>query len=123
MYGFGLLLWYLLAIVLFVLDLPLLLTPLISFGHCVVRLLRFTDSDYSFGIFWPLHWLSSLIYGFGLPLWYLLAIVLFVFLDLQLLISPLGSFGHCVVCLLQLTASDYPFDILDLRLLITPLIS
>jgi hypothetical protein len=45
--------------VLFVLDLQLLITPLVSFGHCVVCLLRFTDSDYSFGIFWPLRWLSS----------------------------------------------------------------
>ena len=64
----------------------------------------------------------SQIYGFGLPLQYLLVIVLFVFLDLQLLITPLVSFGHCVVCLLRFTASDYPFGILDLRLLITPLV-
>ena len=65
----------------------------------------------------------SQIYGFGLPLQYLLVIVLFVFLDLQLLITPLVSFGNCVVCLLRFTASDYPFGILDLRLLITPLVS
>ena len=64
----------------------------------------------------------SQIYGFGLPLQYLLVIVLFVFLDLQLLITPLVSFGNCVVCLLRFTASDYPFGILDLRLLITPLV-
>jgi hypothetical protein len=70
-------LWYLLAIVLSV-------------------LLRYTDSDYPFGIFWPSccqfffdirilitplvsfdHYVvsSSSIYGFRLPLWYLVAIV------------------------------------------------
>jgi hypothetical protein len=41
-------------------DLRLLITPLISFGHCVVS--------------------PSLIVGFWLPLWYLLAIVLSVLL-------------------------------------------
>jgi hypothetical protein len=86
--GFWLPLWYLLAIVLFV-------------------LLCFTASGYPylFGIFWPLYCLSffalrlpvtgtslvsfghcivcpSLLYGFWLPvpLWYILAIVLFVLL-------------------------------------------
>jgi hypothetical protein len=75
-------------------------------------LLWFTDSDYLFGIFWPLCCLfifdlqilitslvsfshcvvcSSSIYGFWLPLWYLLAIVLSV--------------------LLRFTDSDYPFGI------------
>jgi hypothetical protein len=58
-YGFWLPLWYLLAIVLSV-------------------LLWFMDSDYPFGIFWPLCCLS--------------------FFDLQILITPLVSFGHCVVC-------------------------
>ena len=119
-YRFWLLVWCLLAIVLSVLlwytdsdylfgifwplcflsffDLQILITPLVSFGHCVVcpsiyrfwlhlwyllaivlsDLLRFTDSDYTFGIFWPLCCLS--------------------FFDLQILISPLVSFGHCVVC-------------------------
>ena len=157
----------------------------ISFCHCVVCLLAivlsvllwFTDSDYPFGIFWPLCCLSffdlqiliislvsfghcvvcsSLIYRFWLPLWYLLAIVLSVllwftdsdylfgifwplcclfFLDLQILIIPLVSFGHCVVCsssiygfwlplwyllpnvlsvLLRYTDSDYPFGIFKL---------
>ena len=78
-------------------------------------LLRFTDSDYPFNIFWPLCCLSffdlrilitplvsighsvvfpSSIYGFGLPLWYLLAILL--------------SF------LLRFTNSDYPFGIFKL---------
>jgi hypothetical protein len=39
---------------------------------------RFTDSDYPFGISWPLYCLF--------------------FVDLLILIAPLGSFGHCIVC-------------------------
>ena len=237
-YGFSLPLWYLLSIVLsvllrfmdshypfgifcplcylFFLDLRILITPLVSFGHCdfcssqidgfslplwylfaivLSVLLRFTDSHFPFGIFWPLCFLffldlrnlitplvsfghcvfcSSQTYAFSLPLWYLLAIVLSVlprftdshypfgifcplcclfFLDLRILISPLVSFGHCVVCssqiygfslplwyllsivlsvLLRFTDSHYPFGILwslcclfflDLRILISPLVS
>ena len=237
-YGFSLPLWYLLSIVLSVLlrftdshypfgifcplcclfffDLRILITPLVSFGHCVVCssqiygfslplwyllsivlsvLLRFTDSHYPFGIFFPLFCLfffdlrilithlvsfvhcvfcSSQIYGFSLPIWYLLAIVFSVllrftdshypfgifcplcclfFFDLRILITPLVSFGHCVVCssqiygfslplwyllsivlsvLLRFTGSHYPFGIfcplcclffLDLRILITPVVS
>jgi hypothetical protein len=57
-------------------DLPLLIIPLVSFGHRIVCP-RFTTSDYPFGIFWPLHCLSC---------------------DLPLLIAPLVSFGHCIVC-------------------------
>ena len=175
-YGISLPLWYLLAIVfsvllrlthshypfgifwplccLFFLDLRILITPLVSFGHCVVC--------------------SSQIYGFSFPLWYLLAIVLSVllrfmdshysfgifcplcclfFLDLRILITPLVSFVHCVVCssqiyafslplwyllsivlsvLLRFTDSHYPFGIfcplcclffLGLRILISPLVS
>jgi hypothetical protein len=110
-----------------------LITPLVSFDHCVVcpssvygfwlplwylltivlsALLQFTVSDNSFGIFWPLCCLS--------------------FFSLQFLITPLVSFDHCVVCsssvysfwlplwylfaivlsaLLQFTVSDYPFGI------------
>jgi hypothetical protein len=74
-----------------ILDLRILITPLISCGHCVVCNLRFTDSDYPFGIFWPLCCLSSTIYGFWLPLWYLLAIVLSVIYDLRILTTPLVS--------------------------------
>jgi hypothetical protein len=108
-YSFWLPLWYLLAIIL--------------------SDLWFTASDYSFGIFWPLYYLAfdlrllitplvsfghyivcPLIYGFWLPLWYLLAIILSA---------------------LWFTASDYPFGIFwplyclsfDLQLLITPLVS
>jgi hypothetical protein len=129
MYGFWLPLWYPLAIVLYLLLL------------CMA-------SNYLFGIFWPLCclflfffyvWLlitslvyfghcvvcsSSSMYGFWLPLWYLLAIVLSLLLLLLLcmasnylfgifwplcclfffsfyewlLITSLVSFGHCVVC-------------------------
>jgi hypothetical protein len=51
----------------------------------------YTDSDCSFGIFWSL---CCLIHRFWFPLWYLLVIVLS---DIQILITPLVSFGHCVV--------------------------
>ena len=114
------------------LYLQLLITPLVSSGHCIV-LLWFTASDYLFGIFWPLYCLY--------------------FFDLRLLITPLVSCGHCIACtsliygfrlplwyllvialpvLLWFTASDYPFGIFwplhclyffDLRLLITFLVS
>jgi hypothetical protein len=81
---------------LFFFVLRLLITTLVSFGYCVVS--------------------SSLLYGFWLPLWYLLAIVLSVrlsftasdyrfgifwslcclfFFALRLLITALVSFGHC----------------------------
>ena len=227
MYGFWLPFWYLLAIVLSVLrcmdsdyrfgifwplcclsfDAWILITPLVSFGHCVVcplmygfwlplwyllaivlSVLRCMDSDYPFGIFWPLCCLSFNVwilitplvsfghyvvcpsmYGFWLPLWYLLAIVLSVLrcidsdypfgifwplcclsFDVWILITPLVSFGHCVVCpsmygfwlplwyllaivlsVLRCMDSDYPFGIFwplcclsfDVWILITPLVS
>ena len=145
----------------FIFDIGIRITPLVSFGHCVVSsssiyifwlplwyllaivlsvLLRYTESDYPFGILWPLccqfffdirilitslvsfgHYVvsSSSIYGFWLPLWYLLAIVLSVliryrdsdysfgifwplccqfFFDKRILITPLVSCGHYVVC-------------------------
>jgi hypothetical protein len=163
-YGFWILRWYLVAIVLYILrftasDYPfgimwplrcisfglrLLIVPLVSCDHCVVYpsvygfslslwyhvtivlyILRFTASDYPFGILWPLRCISFGLrllivplvscdhcvvypsaYGFWLPLWYLVVIVLYI---------------------LRLTASDYPFGILwplccisfGLRLLIT----
>ena len=135
-------------------DLCLLITPLVSFGHCIVCptsinafwlplcymlaivssvLLWFMPFDYPFGIFWPLYSLS--------------------YFDLCLLITPLVSLGHCIVCptsinafwlplcymlaivlsvLLWFMPSDYPFDIcwrlyrlsyFDLCLLITHLVS
>ena len=51
-------------------DLRLLVTTLVSCGHCVVCHLRFTASD--------------------LPLWYLVAIVLSVIYDLRLLVYHFG---------------------------------
>ena len=213
-YSFWLHLWYLVAIVLSVLqftasdytfgilwplyslsfNLQLLITPLVSCGHCIVCpssiysfwlhlwylvaivlsvLPRFTASDSTFGILWPLYCLSFFNLQLWLHLWYLVAIVLSVlprftasdytfgilwplyclsFFNLQLLITPLVSCGHCIVCpssiysfwlhlwylvaivlsVLQFTASDYTFGILwplyclsffNLQLLITPLVS
>ena len=175
-YRFWLHPWYLLAIVLSVLlwytdsdyplgifwafcclffyDLQILITPLVSFGHCVVCssmiyrfwlhpwyllaivfsvLLWYTDSDYPLVSFGHCVVCSSMIYRFWLPPWYLLAIVFSVllwytdsdytlgifwplcclfFYDIQILINPLVSFGHCVVC----SSMIY-------RNLITPLLS
>jgi hypothetical protein len=95
-YPFGIL-WPLYRLSYF--DLCLLITPLVSFGHCIVC--------------------PTLIYDFWLPHWYLLAIVSSVVLqcmssdypfvicwplyrlsyfDLSLLITPLVSFVHCIVC-------------------------
>jgi hypothetical protein len=116
---------------LFFFHLRILITPLVSFGHCVVC--------------------SSSIYGFWLPFWYLLAIVLSVLLRFPASDYPLVFLGHCVVCsssiygfwlplwyllvivlsVLRFTASGYPFGIfwslcclsfLDLPLLITLLV-
>jgi succinate dehydrogenase/fumarate reductase cytochrome b subunit len=117
----------------FFFGIRILITSLVSFGHCVVCsssvyrfwlplwyllavvlsvLLRYTDSDYPFGIFWPLCCL--------------------LFFGLRILITSLVSFGRCVVCsssvyrfwlpfwyllavvlsaLLRFTDSDYLFGI------------
>ena len=76
-YRFWLPLWYLVAIVLSV--------------------LLYTDSDYPFGILWPLCCLSFyiqiLITSFGI-LWPLCCLSFYI----QILITPLVSCGHCVVC-------------------------
>ena len=206
-YGFWLPLWYLVAIVLSVLlftasdyhfgilwplyylsfYLRLLITTLVSCGHCIIcpsiygfwlplwylvaivlSVLLFTASDYHFGILWPLYYLTFYlrllittlvscghciicpsIYGFWLPLWYLVAIVLSVLLFtasdyhfgilwplyymsfyLRLLITTLVSCGHCIIWP-SIYASDYHFGILwplyylsfYSRLLITTLVS
>jgi hypothetical protein len=114
-----------------VISLRLLITPLVSFSHCIVcplisgfwlplwyllvialSALWFTASGYPFGIFWSLHCLPF---------------------DLRLLITPLVSFGHCIVwpliygfwlplwyllvialSALWFTASDYSFGIYKL---------
>ena len=108
----------------FFFDIQILITPLESFGHCVVSsssiyrfwlpfwylvaivlsLLRFTASDYLFIILWPLSCLS---------------------LDLRRLITSLVSFGHCLVSHLNLFGILLPLSCLsfDLRLLITSLVS
>ena len=165
------------------LDLRLLIIPFVSCGPCIV----FPSSIYDFWL--PLWYLVAIvlsvfprfciichssIYDFWLPLWYLVAIVLSVLprfttydyhfgilwplyclsvIDLRLLITPLVSCGHCIVCpssiydfwlplwylvaivlsvLPQFTTSDYPFGImwplyclsfLILRLLIIPFVS
>jgi hypothetical protein len=173
-YGFSLSLWYLVAIALYILrftashcpfgimwplccisfGLPLLITPLVSCGHCVVYpsvygfslslwyhvtivlyILRFTVSEYPFGILWPLCCISlglrllitplvscdhcvvyPSVYGFWIPLWYLVAIVLYILrftaseylfgilwplccisFGLRLLNTPLASCGHCYI--------------------------
>ena len=139
-YGFWLLLWYILVIILSVLRLftasdyffgifwslycpyfvylRLLITSLVSFGHCIV--------------------LTSSIYGFWLLLWYILIIALSVlrlftafdyffgifwslycpyFVYLRLLITPLVYFGHCIV----LTSSIYGFWLLLWYILVTVL--
>ena len=54
----------------------------------VLSVLWLTASDYTFGIFWPLYCL---------------------YFDLRLLITPLVSFDHCIVCTLM--ASVYTFGI------------
>jgi hypothetical protein len=87
-------------------DVRLLITPVVSFVHCIVCI--------------------SSMYGFWLPLWYLLAIALSVPLrctasdypcgifcplhclylfDVRLLITPVVYFVHCIVC----TSSMYGF--------------
>ena len=129
-YPFGIL-WPLYRLSYF--DLCLLITPLVSFGHCIVCptsihafwlplwylltivssvILWFMPSDYHIGICWPLYRLS--------------------YFNVCLLITPLLYVGHCIVCpslicafwlpllymlaivssvLLQLMPSDYPFVI------------
>jgi hypothetical protein len=158
---------------LFFFDIRILITPLVSLPIALSVLLRYTDSDYPFGIFWSLGCLflfdirilittlvsvghcvfcSPSIYGFWLSLWYMLVIVLSVllrytdsnypfsfcwslcclFFDIRILITPLVSVGHCVVCSPSIYGSDYPFGIclslcclfsFDIRILITPLVS
>ena len=98
---------------LFFFDIRILITPLVSFGHCVVS--------------------PSSIYGFWLPLWYLLAIVLSVLLRYTDPDYPFGIFLAIVLSvLLRYTDSDYPFGIFwplcclfffDIQILITPLVS
>jgi hypothetical protein len=132
---------------------------------------RFTTSDYSFGIMWPFYCLSFLelqllitllvscghcivcrswIYDLWLPIWYLVAIVLYVLPENTMASryqrgnqKSLIEEGQTIeegktiqwpqdTKGIRFTISDYPFGILwplhclsflDLRLLITPLVS
>ena len=77
---------------LFFFDIRILIAPLVSFGHCVVY--------------------SSSIYGFWLPLWYLLAIVLSILLRYTDSDCPCGIFWP-LCCLF----------FFDIRILIAPLVS
>ena len=176
-------------------NLRFLVTPMVSFGHCIIcpsiygfwlplwdllaivlSVLQYTVSGYPFGIFWPLYYLSFnlrylLAIVFWLPLWYLLAIVLSVlqytvsgypygifwplyclsFFNIRFLVTPMVSFGHCIVCpssiygfwlplwhllaivlsVLQYTVSGYPYGIFwplyylsfNIRFLVTPMVS
>jgi hypothetical protein len=130
--------WPLYCLIFF--DLLILITPMIYIGHCIVRpssiywfwlrlwyilafvlfvLLRFTDSDYSYDIYWPLYCLSFDLLILITSMVYILTIVLFVrlrftdsdypydiywplyclsFFDLLILITPMVSIGHCIVC-------------------------
>ena len=116
-YGVWLPLWYRLAIVLSVGRLAGVLSLVSFFGHCIV-----CRSFY--GVWLPLWYLLAIVlsvcrsfYGVWLPLWYRLATVLsvgrFTVYDylfgifwplyclsvvLRCMITPLVSFGHCIIC-------------------------
>ena len=123
----------------YVVYLRLMITPLVYFGHCIVRTASlygfwlllwyilvivlsvfrlFTTYDYSFDIFWSLYCPYFVYLRFWLLLWYILFFVLSVlrlftasdyffgifwslycpyFVYLRLLITPLVYFGHCIV--------------------------
>ena len=138
---------------LFFFDIRILITPLVSLPIALSVLLRYTDSDYPFGIFWSLGCLflfdirilittlvsvghcvfcSPSIYGFWLSLWYMLVIVLSVLLRYTDLITPLVSVCHCVVFSPSIYGFWLPLWYLcplrclfffDIRTLITPLVS
>ena len=116
----------------------------VSFGHCAVCpssiygfwlplwYLRYTDSDYPFGILGIRILITPLVYlihVLWLPLWYLWSMscdYTFGILDLCLVITPLISLIYVLwlpLWYLRFMSCDYPFGILDLCLVITPLIS
>jgi hypothetical protein len=99
---------YLVVIVLSVLRFSILVTPLVYCGHCIVCPSTY-DSGYPFGILWSLCCLSCDL-RFWLPLWYLVVIVLSV-LRFTILVTPLISCGHCIVCP-SIYDSGYLFGIL-----------
>ena len=126
-------------------DLQILITLQYLLAFVLSVLLWFTDSDYPFSILWPLCCLSffdlqilitlsvsfglcvvcpSLIYGFWLPLQYLVTFFSIFW--------PLYLLAFVLSVLLWFTDSDYPFSTLwplcclsffDLQILITPSVS
>jgi hypothetical protein len=99
-----------------------LVTPMVSFGHCIICLS---------------------IYGFWLPLWYLLAIDTMAkryqrgnqksYIEGQIIQWPKDTIGvtSIVLSVLQYTVSGYPYGIFwplyylsfNIRFLVTPLVS
>jgi hypothetical protein len=96
------------------LHLQLLIAPLVSFGHCVIcpsiysfwlplwyllvimlSVPPFTASDCPFEIFWSLCYPTFTASDCPFEI---LWSVCYLSLQLQLLIAPLISFGHCVIC-------------------------
>jgi len=75
-------------------DLQILAISLVSFGHVLSFFFDLRILVISFGIIWQLCFLSSLIEGFLLSLWYL-----------------------------RIKDTGYPYGILDLRILVIPLVS
>jgi hypothetical protein len=132
-YGFWLLLWHILVIVLSVLRLltasdylfgilwslycpyfvylRLLITPLVYFGHCIVRTPSIYASDYAFGIFCHCIVRTSSIYGFWLLLWYILSLYCLYVVYLRLLITTLVYFAIVLSVRRLFTAYDYFFVI------------
>ena len=82
---------------------------MVSYDHRIISHSSITSSNFHFGIFWQLNYQSFFDYVFWFPLWYLFTIVLLVILWLHLLISPLVSFGHCIVSHSLITSSNFPF--------------
>jgi hypothetical protein len=119
--------------------------PLVSFGHCVVCSSSIYGIRLPFGIFWPLCCLFFFYLRHLITLWYLLATVLSVlllftasdypfgifwplcclFFYLRHPITPLVSFGHCVVCSSSIYGIRLPLwyllvTVLSVLLLFTP---
>jgi hypothetical protein len=85
--------------------------PLVSFGHCIFCPSSIYRFDHPFCIFWPLYFLSIFNWPFWLPLWYHLATLLSVHLQFTVLNTPLVSFGHSIVCPSLIYSFDYLFGI------------
>jgi DNA-directed RNA polymerase subunit N (RpoN/RPB10) len=116
-YRFWLPLWYLVVIVLSFFDLQIMVTPLVSFGHCVgskytTGVTRIKEGQTTQGpqdtkgvtricksnketTHWPQHTKGvTRIKDLGI-FWSLCCLSFF---GLQIMVTPLVSFGHCVVC-------------------------